>query len=278
MGVKPGKVKGTMVLDIVKFLFDIMQTVSFMMFIEEEGIQIRGFGIMSLMREGLADEAAVQVDALEVQVNNLENFADSWGWIAPYMRPTYLGYAQAARDQVDAWRAWVASVQAKEEKYGIRIISSPTQAEITVDGTKTDFLTPHAFYDLPKKKTTFELRYESTRRGIGTYTEDVVIEADIIKEVRCILEGFDVPEEPPEPRPKTGIRIISSPSGAEIFIDGSTTDKLTPETFRAPPLSIGKHTFELRYMSTSKGLMTYEEDITLEEDVLKEFRWILEET
>ena len=188
MAVKPGKVKGTMVLDIVKFLFDLMQTVSFMMFIEEEGIQIRGFGIMSLMREGLADEAAVQVDALEVQVNNLENFADSWGWIAPYMRPTYLGYAQAARDQVDAWRAWVKSVKAKEEKYGIRIMSSPANAEIGIDGKRMDYLTPHAFYDLSPGNHTFEVQFFSSREGLKTYKETVKIEKEKVKEVRWILE------------------------------------------------------------------------------------------
>ena len=278
---KPGKVKGTMVLDIVKFLFDIMQTVSFMMFIEEEAIQIRGFGMMSLIREELVDEVETQLVSHEEQVSNLETFVDSWGWMAPYMHGTYSAYVQASWDQIDAWKAWVVYKKAeiaKGDKYGIRIHSSPSEAEITIDGTKTEFLTPHAFYDLPKKKTTFKLYHESARRGTGTYEGDVIIEADIVKEVRWILEGFDVPEEPPEPRPKTGIRIISSPSGAEIFIDGSTTDKLTPETFRAPPLSINKHTFELRYMSTSKGLMTYEEDITLEKDKLKEFRWILEET
>ncbi|MDA3834632.1 MAG: hypothetical protein PF495_14705 [Spirochaetales bacterium] len=184
----PGKIKGTMVLDVVKFLFDIMQTVSFMMFIEEEGIQIRGFGLMSLMREDLVDEVKVQVDALEVQANNLENFVDSWGWMAPYMHATYAGYAQATRDQIDAWRAWVTYMQAREEKYGVRIYSSPTKARIWIDDEETDFLTPHSFYSLPTGDTTFKLTYESTRKGMMSYEEDVTVEKGKIKEFRWVLE------------------------------------------------------------------------------------------
>ena len=180
---------GAVVLDIMKLLFDIMQTVSFMMFIEEEGIQIRGFGIMSLMREELVDEVVVQTDALEVQVNNLEEFADSWGWIAPYMRPTYLNYVQAARDQVDAWRAWSKASRTKVEKHGVRVFSSPTNANIIIDGENVEKVTPHSFYDLSPGPHKFKLKYRSTRRGLLTYgEEEVTVEAGQIKEYRWVLE------------------------------------------------------------------------------------------
>jgi len=185
---KKPKAKGGYILDIVKMVFDIMQTVSFMMFIEEESIQIRGFGIMSLIREGLVDEVTTQLNALEGQVNNLETFADSWGWMAPYTRKTYLSYVQAARDQIDAWRAWVVSVKAKEEKYGIRIVSSPTNAEIFIDGTMTQKITPQSFYDLSEGKHTFKLKYYSTKKGLLTFEEDVVISRGYVKEFRWVLE------------------------------------------------------------------------------------------
>lgn len=278
MAVKPGKIKGTMVLDIVKFAFDIMQTVAFMMFIQEEALQIRGFGVITLIREGLVDEVKTQKVGFLEAATNLETFCNSWGKMAPYVRSTYLNYAKASFDQADSWQAWIDAKEAETEKYGIRIVSSPTNAEIYIDGKKTEFLTPHTFYELPKKTTLFKLRYESPRRGIGTYEKAELIESDKLKEVRWILTGFDIPEEAAEPLPKTGIRIVSSPSAAEIFIDDNPTDKLTPQTFRAPPLSIGKHTFKLRYVSSTKGLMTFEEDITLEEDKLKEFRWVLLES
>lgn len=177
-----------LVLDIFKLVFDVMQTVSFMMFIEEEGIQIRGFGIMSLMREELVDEVAVQVDSLEIQVNSLEEFADSWGWVAPYMRPTYLNYAQAARDQIDAWRAWVASASKKVEKCGVRIYSSPTNSQIFINGKDTEKITTQSFYDLEPGTYKFKLKYRSTRRGLLVYEEDITIETAKIKEFRYVLE------------------------------------------------------------------------------------------
>lgn len=180
--------KAAVVMDIFKFVFDIMQTVSFMMFIEEEAIQIRGFGIMSLMREELVDEVDLQLDSLEVQVNNLENFADSWGWIAPYMRPTYLNYVQAARDQIDAWRAWTKSVSKKVEKCGVRVHSSPTNAQILINGKDTEKITPHSFYDLLPGTYKFKLKYRSTRRGLLKYEEEITIEKEKIKEIRFVLE------------------------------------------------------------------------------------------
>lgn len=283
MAVKPGKIKGTMVLDIVKFAFDIMQTVAFMMFIQEEALQIRGFGVITLIREGLVDEVKRQKVGFLEAATNLETFCNSWGKMAPYVRSTYLNYAKASFDQADSWQAWIDAKEAETEKYGIRIVSSPANAEIYVHAggygwQKTDYLTPHTFYDLLVGDTRFKLQYESPTRGTGTHEETVKIEKGILKEVKWNLIGFDIPEVAPEPLPKAGIRLISAPSGASIFIDDEATDKLTPQTFRAPPLSIGKHKFELRYMSTTKGLMTFEEDITIEEDKLKEFKWILLES
>jgi len=186
--ITPGKSKAALVLDIIKLVFDIMQTVSFMMFIEEEGIQIRGFGIMSLMREDLVDEVETQVDALEDQVNNLETFADSWGWMAPYMQPTYLNYVQAARDQIDAWRAWVAAKKSARDRAVVRIVSSPTNAEIYLDGHSTDSLTPHTFHDLVPGTHTIRLKYLSPRRGLLEYEDTITAEKGKTKEFRFVLQ------------------------------------------------------------------------------------------
>jgi len=186
--VTPGKSKAALVVDIIKLVFDIMQTVSFMMFIEEEGIQIRGFGIMSLMREDLVDEVETQLNALEDQVDNLETFADSWGWMAPYMKPTYLNYVQAARDQIDAWRAWVAAKKADRDKAIIRIVSSPTNAEIYIDGSNTNVLTPHTFDDLAPGNHTIKLRYFSARRGQLEYEDTITVEKGKTKEFRFVLQ------------------------------------------------------------------------------------------
>lgn len=179
---------GAAILAIANKLFDIMQTVSFMMFIEEEGIQVRGFGIMSLIREKLVDDAELQIAEMKTQTENLETFVDSWGWIAPYMNPTYSRYVQATFDQIDAWEAWVVAIKAETPKFGVRIVSAPNYASVFVDDVDIQKLTPQSIFDLAIGDHTIRLEYLSTRRGNLEYEETVTIEADIIKEFRWILE------------------------------------------------------------------------------------------
>jgi len=183
---EPGK--GALVLDLVKFVFDIMQTVAFMMFIQEEALQIRGFGIITLIREGLVDEVKIQREQFLVATTNLETFCDSWGKLAPYVRSTYLNYAQASFDQADSWQAWIEEKEKEEEKKtGIRIVSSPTNAQILINGSDTEKITTHSFYDLSPGTYTFKLIYRSTRRGLLTFEENVAIETGKIKEFRWVL-------------------------------------------------------------------------------------------
>jgi len=179
---------GAAILAIANKLFDIMQTVSFMMFIEEEGLQIRGFGIMSLIREKLTDEVEPQLEEMKVHCTNLENFVDAWGWIAPYMRPTYSRYVQSTWDQIDAWEAWLISVRADKPKFGVRIVSSPNYASVFVDGADINKLTPQSIFDLNPGYHRIRLEYFSTRRGDLAYEEVVLIEEEFIKEFRWILE------------------------------------------------------------------------------------------
>lgn len=181
-------VVGAAILAIANKLFDIMQTVSFMMFIEEEGIQIRGFGIMSLIREKLVDDVEAQLAEMKVHTTNLETFVDSWGWIAPYMQPTYSRYVQATFDQIDAWEAWVISVKAEEPKYGVRIVSSPNYATIFVDNVDIHKLTPQSLFDLSVGSHQIRLEYISSRRGDLDFTGTVSVEKDVIKEYRWILD------------------------------------------------------------------------------------------
>jgi len=181
-------VVGAAILAIANKLFDIMQTVSFMMFIEEEGIQIRGFGIMSLIREKLTDDVEAQLAEMKTHTANLETFVDSWGWIAPYMHPTYSRYVQATWDQIDAWEAWLVSVQAEEPKFGVRIVSSPNYATVFVDGADINKLTPQSLLDLTPGNHTISLEYLSSRRGMLEAEETILIERDVIKEYRIILE------------------------------------------------------------------------------------------
>lgn len=252
------------VMDLVKFIFDIMQTVSFMMFIEEEAIQIRGFGIMSLIREDLTEEVATQVDALEGQCNNLENFIDGWGWAAPYIRQTYVNYVQATRDEIDAWRAWVVSREAIPKKeYGARITSLPSGAMIYIDGTNTQKLTPETFYNLSPGDHTFKLKYFSKKHNRHLYAEQSfpVSRYDSVEHRIVLTEMY------------TGLKITSSPSNAEIRLDNTWTYKLTPHTFYLSP---GTYRFKLIFYSRTQGSMTYEANAEIKSGEIREVRWILD--
>lgn len=188
--------KLALVLDLVKFVFEIMQTVAFMMFIQEEALQIRGFGIITLIREGLVEEVKTQREQFLVAASNLETFCSSWGYLAPYVRGTYLNYAQSSFDQADAWQAWIDEKEKEDlKKTGIRIVSSPANANIIIDGVDTVKITPQTFdlteegsFVLTEGEHTFKLTYRSTRRGYLTYEETVVIETGKVKEYRWLLE------------------------------------------------------------------------------------------
>lgn len=255
--------KSAVIMELVKFTFELMQTVSFMMFIEEEAIQIRGFGIMSLLRENLVGEVKTQVNALEAQCDNLETFVDGWGWAAPYMQQTYSNYVQATRDEIDAWKAWIVSKEAQPPKeYGVRIVSLPTNAEIFIDGTNTQKLTPATFYNLSAGHHTVKLKYYSQKQGAYVYEEEsiAVSQYETFEHRIVIKDNY------------TGIRIVSSPSNAEIRLDGTWTYKLTPHTFWLP---VGTYSFKLIYYSRTRGTLTYQANAPVKKGEVREVRWIL---
>jgi len=262
-------IAGAAILAIGKTLFEIMGSVSFLMFIEEEGIQVRGFGIMSLIREKLVDEVEPQLAEMRVHTTNLETFVDTWGWLCPYMQPTYSRYVQSTYDQIDAWEAWVISIRATPIPFGLRVASQPAGAQIIVDGTNTNFLTPHTIsnmvpgFDLSVGAHTIELTKTSRLQGDLTFIGIVIIEQDVIQEVLWTLT------------PQQGkIKIASSPNAAEVWINNTNTDFLTPHTFLLDP---GTHDFVLKYDSAKRGELEYAETITIVQGYDSEFRWILEE-
>jgi len=256
--------KSAVIMELVKFTFDLMQTVSFMMFIEEEAIQIRGFGIMSLLRENLVGEVKTQVNALEAQCDNLETFVDGWGWAAPYMQQTYSNYVQATRDEIDAWKAWIISKEAEPSKeYGVRIVSRPSNAEIFIDGTNTQKLTPQTLYNLSPAPHTVKLKYYSAKHGDYIYEEEeIAVSQHETFEHRIVMKMN-----------YTGLRVTSSPSGAEVKIDGHYTHQTTPHTFWLPP---GPYQFKLTYYSASRGKLTCTVNTSVKEGEVRKERWILE--
>ena len=134
----------------------------------------------------------------------------------------------------------------KAEKAQLRITSAPEDAEIIIDGRNTGKLTPETFYYMDPG--TYKIRLRKFNRELGLYeygTAEVTLGAGEKREIRIILEKKSKPEEEKQAEEiKSELRIESSPSSAEIWIDGINTELLTPETIKG--ITPGTHTIKVR--------------------------------
>ena len=128
----------------------------------------------------------------------------------------------------------------------LRITSAPEDAEIIIDGRNTGLLTPETFYDM--EPGTYKIRLRKYNRNLELYeygTAEVTLGAGEKREIRIVLEKKSKPEEEKQAEQvKSELRIESSPSSAEIWIDGINTNLLTPETIKG--ITPGTHTIRVR--------------------------------
>ncbi len=111
----------------------------------------------------------------------------------------------------------------------LRISSTPAGARIIVDDAPTNFRTPTAF-PLPAGSHRVILSLLSHRnREI-----QVRVEAGATTQIEATLAALG----------SGSIGVVSSPPGAEIFVDGLSTGLATPADVRALP--VGTHTIQLR--------------------------------
>jgi PEGA domain len=120
----------------------------------------------------------------------------------------------------------------KEIKTGsILLESSPAGAQIFISGTNTGKLTPSTIQDLGEGSHQFTLKL--------TGYKDTTFNAAIIRNQQ-VSKNITLTEEI-----TTGsILLESSPAGAQIFLSGTNTGKLTPSTIQ--DLGEGSHQFTLK--------------------------------
>ena len=109
--------------------------------------------------------------------------------------------------------------------------SSPSGAQIFLDGTNTSKLTPSTIQDLEEGSHPFTLKLSGYKDT--TFNVTVIREQQVSKNITLTKEIT------------TGsVLLQSTPSGAQIFLDGSNTSKLTPSTIQ--DLEEGSHQLTLK--------------------------------
>lgn len=145
----------------------------------------------------------------------------------------------------------------------ININSTPSLAEIWIDGVNTELLTPQTFKNIDTGDYVFELRHWNTKTDeFDIFVFTVTVVAGRRKELKVNIPAGLVSEEEVEPVTWGQLRLTSHPSAAEVWIDGENTGKLTPEYFRR--MDAGTYGIKLRvYRRQIEAWLEYEFTVTI---------------
>jgi len=235
-------------------------TVAFYMFIIEESIQTVSMAVYLSNKAGNTEKMKelAQWNKTEL-VEPLKDFCDGAGYVGFPMNLAFKKFAEASEKAMDYYISLVEEKPPAPTTGSIYIGSSPRDAVIYLDGEDTGTLTPQLISDLSPGEHTILLKKE----GYNDYEATETITAGETLEKYYIMEKIPV---------TTGnIHIKSSPSEAEIFIDGHDTEKLTPEVIT--DLSPGEHTILLK----KEGYNDYEATETITAGETLEKYYIMEE-
>ena len=126
----------------------------------------------------------------------------------------------------------------------ISVNSIPSGAQIFLEGGRTDFITPHVLTGISAGQHTVMLKLA----GYQDYNETVSVTAGHTTTVAAVLS----------PVTTTGnISVSSIPSGAQIYLDGSSIGQITPYTLTG--ISTGQHTVLLKLA----GYQDYTQPLTV---------------
>lgn len=226
-----GKVAGSA----FKAFEKVNSVVAFYMFIVEESIQTVSLAIYLSNKAGNTEKMKelAQWNKTEL-IDPLADFSNGAGYLGFPMNLAFAKFAEASDKAMDYYLSISGETTATPTTGGLYVDTSPEKAEIYMDDTDTTTLTPQTFSDL--NPGTYNIKF--IKDGYETKEITVEIEAGKTKEYYIELTAT------PPPTPTTGdVYIDSSPQEAQIFLDGTDTVKLTPQTLY--DLSEGEHTIKL---------------------------------
>lgn len=233
-------------------------------FLLEEGVQTFGMGSYMLYQsrqyETLKDYLVSQRIFIDAALAGAKNLAT----VSPIIGGAVLMYIEAAYWSTTAFEhaadAKILQEAEKDEElrkriiydatYGqIRISSTPSLAEIWIDGVNTEKLTPETFKELEERSYDIELRKFNTRNeewDIYIFTTE--IHAGKKKELHIRIPPGTTSDEEYEKEATTGtLKLESTPTSAQIWINGVDTEKLTPEVIKE--MTPGNYTILLKSYS-----------------------------
>ena len=257
-------------------------------FLLEESVQTFGMGAYMLSTAGEYETLITYLDGYEDFIRAGFIGAKSLATLTPITGGAVILYMSAAEHSAAAFRAATEKRLADKAEYDeatrqkllleatkgtIHISSVPSNAEIWLDGVNTEKLTPETLKLIEEGVHTFELRKFNTKlEAWDIFVFDIKVTAGYKSEILArIPPGITSPEED-EPDPDFAqIRLSSTPTNAEIYINGEDTGLLTPETFKAVPP--GSHTLKLRiYSRRREEWDEMEFNLTVEENKKYEYK------
>ena len=257
-------------------------------FLLEEAVQTYGMGAYMLStgkQWGLLD---TYLKGQEAFIDGATIGAKSLAAVSPITGGAVILYMQGATASLDAFKARAQMEIYKQAetdealrqqlldntKYGtITLASTPSQAEIWLDGVNTERLTSETFNKLERGVHTFEVRkYSVSREEWDILVFDIDVTPGYKKEIMArIPPGITSPDEDNPTPGYAQIRLSSNPSEAEIWINGENTALLTPETFKE--VSPGSHILRLRAYSKRRDAWDeHEFMLTVEANKKYEYR------
>lgn len=166
--------------------------ITFYYFIHEEGMQTRQMGIYVLIKNKMWKEAQIQLTSLQEHLNDVMVVYSRIGEAVPKPYGTFGAYFRAVQDQIDTYNELIdkALVELPPITTGrLRVLSSPTEAEIYIDGKYTELMTPETFKDIEKGTYRITLRRWMPRiKKWVTAEETVTVEVGKRKELLIVLE------------------------------------------------------------------------------------------
>ena len=257
-------------------------------FLLEEAVQTYGMGAYMLATGKQWELLDKYLDGQAVFIDNATIAAKTLATVSPITGGAVILYMQAAED---SWGAFKARAQVEVFKQAetdeatrnrlleeatlgtVHLSSSPSSAEIWLDGVNTEKLTPETLKKLAAGTHTFEVRKYSTKRDAwDIFVFDVDVTAGYKKEILArIPPGVTSPEEDTPEAGTATIRITSSPTNAEIWRNEEDTGLLTPETFKN--VDPGTYNFTLKSYSKRRDMWDeYTLTTTVEENRKYEYK------